>query len=354
MNVRDREIVATLMDVSCSHTPCARRKRWTDLRTKFDRNGRVTELTLGPKVLSTFWDLPSSVGKLENLRKLVLCHCNSLPSSLADLENLESLALVNCNGENLISSPLLHEDDCNDSRTRFYNLVSLEVKGGIWGRDSMTHWMEWISEKRIMPKIDHLQFHSLTSDLLQNIFDVLIAGPKKQLTHKESLTRLTFAFSQMSNQDFERALLEVVPLYPGLTTLSVPGNGIQSLQFLLRCEKRYEADTRPKAGIFYEERNGIVDTVYSYSLRSVKLDHNPVMKHRNESLEARSFAILLRSYFPLLGSLSSWEDWDPSIEYLLKTNRGGRFLVEGSGSDFTDGNALGGENEFRCPFGQQC
>ncbi|KAL3909537.1 MAG: hypothetical protein SGILL_008048, partial [Bacillariaceae sp.] len=71
MNVSDRDVVSSLMEVSCFRTPYARNRRM-ELRTKFDRNGRVTEIILGPKVLSTLWELPTSIGQLAQLRKLSL------------------------------------------------------------------------------------------------------------------------------------------------------------------------------------------------------------------------------------------------------------------------------------------
>ena len=105
MNSSDREVVSSLLQAAGLHHPYARERR-LNLGTKFDRHGKVTELTLGySKVVengrddSSFWDLPDSIGELNNLRKLVLCHCQSLPPSICQLQHLEVLELHNCRGK---------------------------------------------------------------------------------------------------------------------------------------------------------------------------------------------------------------------------------------------------------------
>jgi hypothetical protein len=311
MDISDREVVEALMDVSCFGTPYHKRRN-VELRTKFDRNGRVTELTLGPKVLSTFWELPESIGQLEQLKRLSLCHCSSLPASLGKLDNLESMELVDCKAEEMMLSPLFHRNDFSfDPKGRFPRLDSLEIKGGVWKGETMTGFVQWISRNDNMPNLHHLRCCSLDGSLLQEIFDVLGGDEtgKKNFSLR-NLNWLEFSFCKMTDEDLERLLFHVIPLYPNLATLSVAGNGIRSLQFLL---KRAAASSS-----------------LSHSLRTLKLDHNPIMKYRNEDLEIMAFALLLKHLLPLVGSLSTWENWDAPIEYLLRINRGGRILMEGS------------------------
>ena len=143
----------------------------------------------------------------------------------------------------------------------------------------------------------------------------------------------------LSDHGLQRLLLEVVPLYPHLSTVNVIANQIKSLQFLFPLEKAWkailtqqqeESKTADYDPTHKANENNLLP-IYSYSLQTLNLQHNPIMKKRtSHPLEEKAFQLLLKEYFPFLGSLSTWDDWDPPIEYLLRINRGGRVLMEGN------------------------
>jgi hypothetical protein len=339
MNSSDREIVSSLLQAAGLHHPYARERR-LNLGTKFDRHGKVTELTLGySKVVengrnvASFWDLPASIGELHKLRKLVLCHCQSLPPSICRLRNLEVLELHSCR-------PFPTDNDDDDDTIILPSLTKLEHHEGTWDPQSMEDWMRWICRKNSMPKLQHLHFSSLQDNLLDPVVDVLSHKAfEESIPFRNNLRHFAWIHCEMSDHGLQRLLLEVVPLYPHLSTVNVIANQIKSLQFLLPLGKAWKAilteqQEQSKTANYYPatrvNNNNILPT-YSYSLQILNLQHNPIMKKRtSHPLEEQAFQLLLQEYFPFLGSLSTWDDWDPPIEYLLRINRGGRVLVEGN------------------------
>eukprot|EP00532_Pseudo-nitzschia_australis_P018555 CAMPEP_0168290286 /NCGR_PEP_ID=MMETSP0142_2-20121227/5161_1 /TAXON_ID=44445 /ORGANISM="Pseudo-nitzschia australis, Strain 10249 10 AB" /LENGTH=424 /DNA_ID=CAMNT_0008237271 /DNA_START=168 /DNA_END=1439 /DNA_ORIENTATION=- len=180
------------------------------------------------------------------------------------------------------------------------------------------------------------------------------------------LKRLAWIHSGINDQGLERLLRGVVlPFHPNLSGIDVSGNQIRSLQILLEPEKSDSSSSYTDSAVAtinggeYNQcnsngrRNYISndcdhddvnlylrqkplqvnhEQIRYHSLRTLNLQHNPILKQRtSHPREQQAFEALLLHYFPLLGSLTpSWEDWDAPIEYLLRINRGGRVLVEGT------------------------
>ena len=182
------------------------------------------------------------------------------------------------------------------------------------------------------------------------------------------LKRLVWIHSGMNDQGLERLLRGVVlPFHPNLSSIDVSGNQIRSLQILLEPDQSNSSsspstDSAEETMINGDENNQCSsngrrknsgndcdndnvnlclrqkplqlhnEQIRYHSLRSMNLQHNPILKQRtSHPREQQAFEALLLHYFLLLGSLTpSWEDWDAPIEYLLRINRGGRVLVEGN------------------------
>jgi hypothetical protein len=139
----------------------------------------------------------------------------------------------------------------------------------------------------------------------------------------------------------------VLPYHPSVISIDVSSNQIRSLQFLLELgdNAMYPSlsisDVKINESLKGHNRTNNDNEQLQlrqhrnqtyHSLRTLNLQHNPVLRHRiSHRYEQEAFEMLLQRYFPLLGSLTpSWENWDAGIEYLLRINRGGRVLVEGN------------------------
>jgi hypothetical protein len=311
MDDNDKRIVTSLVKVS--YFGCRGRSEHFMMRhTKYDRNSRVTELVLGTNGIPRFWDLPADIGGLSMLRKLELRYCRSLPTSLGSVDRLESLVLIQCDGNQLLSS-LLGQQHHEKSALNFTVTKSLEIRGGLWNEHSMTRLIYWVSREENFPNLQNLRFLNLDTDILSAILDAFSSFTPSKQSSICNLTSLQFEFSGMSDQQLHRLLHEILPLFPKLSTLSLRGNQIKSLQQLqnYNCRAYLDGNARP---------------VLSRSLRTMKLDNNPVLKHRSTLDEKAAFIVLLRDSLPLLGSILSWGNFDPEIEFWLRMNRAGRFL----------------------------
>lgn len=139
----------------------------------------------------------------------------------------------------------------------------------------------------------------------------------------------------------------MLPYHPSVISIDASGNQIRSLQFLLELgnnavyPSRSISDVKTNESLKGHNHNNDDNEQLQrrqhrnqtyHSLRTLNLQHNPVLRHRtSHHYEREAFEMLLQRYFPLLGSLTPcWENWDARIEYLLRINRGGRVLVEGN------------------------
>ncbi|KAG7368390.1 hypothetical protein IV203_031133 [Nitzschia inconspicua] len=307
MDDSDKEVVASL--VKASYFGQRERRNHFMLRhTKYDRNARATELVLGTTGASKFWDLPVDIGRLSMLRKLELRYCRCIPSSLGSLKRLESVVLIQFDGKTRLLDPQLDNTTLNFPETK-----SLEIRGGFWNEQSMTRFMGWITRAGNFPKLADLRFIHLESEILSVVLDAL--SMQSNTSSILNLTRLQLDFSGMSDQQLQRLLFAILPHFPNLTSLSVKGNQIRSLQFLQNFFEGKPCD--------------FTSRLLSSSLRSLSFDHNPILKHKNKMEETKAFVVLLRDCFPLLESLLTWGDWDQEIECWLRINRGRRILFMG-------------------------
>lgn len=347
--------------------------------------------------VTSFWDLSASVEKLRKLNKLVLCRCRSLPTTLHQLAELKCLELHFCDGNTMLQrqqttslSARTTENDGTlaDTESRLTNLKTFEINGGIWDAQSI-FWMKCMTATSVnvgfsngnteghslmnspvlyASQLEIVRFSLLGNDLRDAILDFLspfklgetetsnrysydsegLKGPAKFLELPTSrLKHLAWVHSKMTDQSLELLLRTVVlPHHPNLISIDISGNQIRSFQFLFelpangKCPSISIGDTkmnenkmkgRSNTEQFHREQRQ--DQTFYHPLRTLNLQHNPVLRHRNsDHREMEALELLLRHFFPLLGSLTpSWENWDARIEYLLRINRGGRVLVEGNG-----------------------
>lgn len=332
-------------------------------RTRFQqehrgRHGRRGETPNGDDHgddLNSYWDLPTSIGNLRHLKRLVLYRCRSLPMN--ELPNLLCLELHFCHGNSMAQHQPVRDwmpphrisDESKSPpsghfRTQLSNLRTLEIHGGAWNAEAID-WMKCLvsttmdtfhekpeemdaSRDRyttLTSELEILRFSFLSNDLLDAILKFLSpietddSSSCGRCAATCGLKRLSWVHSEMTDWGLQRLICEVVlPYHANLYNIDVSGNQIRSLQFLLDMDV-------PKSG------NNEQSPSYHF-LRILNLQHNPILKHRtNHPRELEAFEVLLLYYFPLLGSLTpSWENWDDPIEYLLRINRGGRVLVEGN------------------------
>jgi hypothetical protein len=327
-----------------------------------------------------YWDLSASVGKLTKLSKLVLCRCRSLPETLHKLPELKCLEFHFCDGNTMLqrqealysSIQRIGSLGVSDSPySHFVHLRTLEIHGGIWNAQSLL-WMKSATALDVVTSIENNQeqpteetqrisqlevvrFSFLTNDLRSAILDFLspfkiggaimnacVRGREMESRtaricglSDSKLKHLAWVHSGMTEQGLELLLREVVlPYHRNLSSIDVSGNQIRSLQFLLELPNENETT----GGSYSNENEHFQwyqrhDQIFYYPLRTLNLQHNPVLKYRiSNHREVEALEFLLKHWFPLLGSLTpSWENWDSRIEYLLRINRGGRALVEGNG-----------------------
>ncbi len=374
-------------------------------KVKIDKNGNIVELILGKQNRSgdarfrqqqqqqlrpaegnmnvvvdgdddLFWELSDCVGKLKNLNKLVLCHCRSLPSTLNELPELKCLELHFCDGNTMFQRQQeainFLGDENGGNSFRFKNLRMIEFRGGIWDAQSM-FWMK--CKTRPSSQLENVRFSFLQNELRHAIFDFLSPSETKEtrinksdINNKEGeernsgtsklptskLKHLTWVHSGMTDQGLELLIRSVVlPHHPNISTIDVSGNQIRSIQFLFGfcANGMYSSNS-------IDDRNSDENTcrtlqrhcgeIIYHPLRTLNLEHNPVLRHRiSNHQEVEAFELLLHHCFPLLGSLTpSWESWDTRIEYLLRINRGGRVLVEGNGAPITLSTSLKQRSKF--------
>jgi len=211
-----------------------------------------------------------------------------------------------------------------------------------------------IEETQRLSQLEVVRFSFLTNDLRSAILDFLspfkmggtemnafVRGremesrtPRICGLPNSKLKHLAWVHSGMTEQGLELLLREVVlPYHHNLSSIDVSGNQIRSLQFLLELPNEDETTcgrySNDNEHFQWYQRH---DQIFYYPLRTLNLQHNPVLKHRISNYrEVDALEFLLTHWFPLLGSLTpSWENWDSRIEYLLRINRGGRALVEGN------------------------
>jgi hypothetical protein len=329
------------------------------------------------------------VGRLDRLRRLVVGGCRSLPlEALSMLARLESFEVHNCDGVRLAESAAAATAMTATATTatttttskRWASLVRLEIRGGRWTASSMGTWMKWVCSS--LPHLEELRFSFLepsasaeaataaaaaahpngareggrereagtadengiegpracgrseTGFLVDAVADALLgfgpsstpdAGPPPLPVFRKSLKSLHWLHSGMKDKGLRRFLCEVVPLYPSLSALSVPGNDVSSIQFLLEADGGGGCSN---AADRFRPPAGPIGLPLSTSLSKLILQHNPIMKTRTRyEPERRAFERLLDEACPFLGSLSMWEDWDPPIEGRLRVNRSaGRIL----------------------------
>jgi hypothetical protein len=256
---------------------------------------------------------------------------------------LEVLELHSCRG-NQQFAPFGSTGENDENSVILPALTKLEHHDGSWDPQSMEKWMTWICRKNSMANLQHLHFSHLQENLLDSVVKVLSRKiDEEHISFRKQLRHLACIHCGMTDHGLQRLIVDVVPLYPNLNTVSVPANQIKSLQFLLAFEEAWKAHQQTlNAGLNATNQfnEGYLFPIFSSSLQTLNLQHNPIMKKRtNDPLEQQAFELLLKEYFPSLGSLSSWDDWDPPIEYLLRINRGGRVLIEGNRPSVTNDNA---------------
>ena len=355
---------------------------YNDVARYWDLPECVGNLTkLNKLTLSRCRSLPMSIILgLPNLHRLELHSCHGVSIvSFAENHRLHNELGVIC--KNVRSS--IHK-----------NITTLEIHGGVWNRYSMKEWLKRVVpvftntgekfDSRL--NLEEIRFSFLSSRILDAVLDhfMIIQTAKSGYNNTDNddgggnnedkeeikapflfhnLIRFAWTHSDMTNRHLERLLVEVVPSYSTLCSVDVSCNQIRSLQFLL-AYSHYEGSSSSERGDRLQKqcgetkittlslnnkeesdncktswqqacyncslKNGNYHPHY-HKLRSLNLQHNPILKRRTSELrELQSFELLLRQFFPLLGSLTpNWEDWDPPIEYLLRINRGGRVLAEG-------------------------
>jgi hypothetical protein len=185
-----------------------------------------------------------------------------------------------------------------------------------------------------------------SNNLLDTILDVMVCGAQSEVfddaSFSNNLKVFTFNHSGMTDEGFRRLLVEVLPVYPNIQSISVQNNRISSLLGLLTNDDGHLLVVTKNGGggnrsssnddENSSNNNHIPPQPYSASLRTLNLQHNPVMKklHSGDKYrqEVDTLKHILQYWIPFCGSLSApWEDWEACVEHELRINRsGGRVL----------------------------
>lgn len=366
----DRDVVDSLLRSCGLERRQTDRHRWMLHRCKFNRYDQVTEITLGrtirgripfnhnlnnnnDNVRPPYWTFTNhqEIGRLTRLKKLHLSQYQAQPNALgtlnqASMADLECLIIDQCQFltgeiiqevENSIGDGSTTTADVGLVVRTFATLTKLMVtrpmgfgyNDGV-SRQAMSQFMSFVI--KTMPNLQELHFSFLPysaatdetdtrGDLLDAVLNAMIDAASSPFC--SNLKVFTWNHSGMTDVGFQKLLTQVCPLYPTLQSISVQNNRISSL---LGSVLGHRDGTRRR-----DESDLLCP--FSVSLRTLNLQHNPVMKKlhsaKDHQSEVEALKTLLEYRLPFCGSLSApWEDWDSALEYELRVNRsGGRMLL---------------------------
>jgi hypothetical protein len=206
---------------------------------KYDeRNGRISELRLSSVVTSNTFlqrlvgvDLPSSIGRLEMLKKLYLYNVSSVPRELSNLLQLRVLRLDGCSTFSMIS-------DCYPPKTQqqqkcmgveLPSVVDVQIRTTCAAGGSVLQWVT-----SCFPNLRSLEILNVDPSSLNTVFQTLgdTTGwrknngggkPKPPTCFRKSLAKLhvSAAIPNTPIPCLEKALFGILHNHPNLSKLYV-------------------------------------------------------------------------------------------------------------------------------------
>ena len=166
------------------------------------------------------WDMPDSIGILQQLQKLAVYNCRSLPPSIGNLTQLKELSLHFCS--QMASLPL--------ELGNLYNLTDVRIHGD-------TAMPRIIPCLRTLPNLRFLYYRSVNGMdkfmLRENLVDDLLDN---QVQFKQSLEILDIEGGDLLEDDVAEIFSKVLPEYPNLQRIFIPNNMIRCLAPILKTQ----------------------------------------------------------------------------------------------------------------------
>ena len=275
-------------------------------------DGRITGLYITPDNVDEY-DLPAIIGCLERLTCLTLNKCRSLPVELSNLPHLEKLQLLHCSlNLNLIENfPI---------QMQLNNLKILTVSSAE-PIPAASQFLKWITSQ--LPRLETLEHTGIETNDVSSIIDSLRTNDICN-----SLKHLRLSRRLMEEESFEILMLEIVPKFRNLKSLSLFGNNINS--FL------------PIVDSIKNDRT----FVPSKSLCVLDVACNPVFKKMEDDPIEKAALLSFLGTFNTIHTLGieGGKHYDSDLEYALRINHAGRRIVVkvdgGSNNNNDDGKTI--------------
>ena len=214
----DDDVLSTIIQESITN---GRRRENHD--AKYDKTGRrIVSLSLGTTISAPFdhhWELSPRIQRLDALESLTVTFCKRLPQELVSLRKLNKLTLIGC--KRFIAFPSF---DFFREMDRCTMLQELRIVGIV---PMIPPYI--ISQIATLKHLKVLQFsfHANTIEEEELFLRELI---RSDIQFTSSLTELILNRCHISDDGFRFMLLDVVPRYLKLKSLSLCKNQIKSFR----------------------------------------------------------------------------------------------------------------------------
>lgn len=263
-----------------------------------DFYGQITGLVI-ESMNRREYDLPMSIGCLEQLERLDVCNCKSLPyPALSKLPHLKNLRLsMSSSSQSLCNFP---------PEMRLLHLERLEIRNA---SVSLFPLIQRIVGQ--LPSLEYLRFYEtkFIPDTFHRFTDTV--GCQK------TLNEIAIHNCDIDENQLETFLFDVLPNFPMVSSLDLGWNNIRTFRYIVQRLDNSN-DSR---------------LVYKSVLSSLNLVSNPIEVCLSQNSEERANICRFLRAFSTIGILDGNFPGRRYIERELALNRAGRRLIEGSGSD---------------------
>lgn len=252
--------------------------------------------------------LSSRVGMCSNLKDLHVNMCASIPKEIQNCRSLRALGLHYCGR---VGVPFSLPDGITMRK-----LTKVSIFDGVFDGQSVDAILSWLAS--CAPNLKHVlilkQSREIARMFIEGLSQPEIAGRFK------NLRSIAFARCGLDEEDTNRILFGVAPMYPELDLLCLRANDIRSLKLL---GESAAASTRKN------NNNGPARS----KLGCINLHGNPVFSNLSspETHDHAAAVCLLKAFQRLkkIGGAPGCSAPTPEIAYWASVNEGGRFLVDG-------------------------
>jgi hypothetical protein len=337
----DDDVLSTIIQESITN---GRRRETHDAKYDDKTGRRILSLSLGTTISAPFdhhWELSPHIQRLDALESLTVTFCKRLPRELVSLRKLKKLTLIGCKRfEVFPSSDFFREMD------RCTMLQELRIVGIV---PMIPPYI--ISQIAPLKHLKVLQFSFHGNSIEEEeLFLREVIRPDIRFT--SSLTELILSRCHISDDGFRFLLLDVVPRYPNLKSLSLCNNQIKSLRRTIAVAAESTATTTIETTDFIpSSQQPQLTRQFTFShLEELVLSDNPVWEQnprmisstasfdKNEIVEEkkREERHCLEKFLTYravrLGYLGYRFErsllWSPSIQHWLDINKCGRYLID--------------------------